>query len=110
MWKQIHKKMRSKSGETLAEVLVAMLIIAISTMLLVVMTNTAGSIDISTRKRDKVFYEELTRAETHTVAAGETAENGKIIIKDADGTGSDQEIDVTVYGGRGLISYEKKAP
>ena len=106
MWKQINKKLRSQSGESLAEVLIAMLIIAISTMMMVVMFNTAGSIDIATRNRDETFYEELTHAETHTTADGETAENGKVIIKDMDGSTTDQEIDVTVYGGKGLASYE----
>ena len=106
MWKRIHKKLSSRSGETLAEVLIALLIIALSTMLLVVMINTAGSIDIRIRGRDKTFYEDLTRAETHTSAEGETEETGKVIITDADGKSTDQEITVKVYGGNGLISYE----
>ena len=104
MWKQIHRKLRSRSGETLAEVLIALLIISLSSMLLVVMISTAGRIDMATRARDKMFYEELNLAETHT---GGTETTGTIKIS---GGSTDQYIEVTVYGGNGLTSYEKKAP
>ena len=102
MKNQIFKKLRSHSGETLAEVLVALLIIALSSMLLLVMINTASSMDIATRNRDKTFYEDLTRAETQPE---ENAESGTIIITDENDL--EQTIDVKVYGGQGLASYEK---
>ena len=115
MWKQIHKKLRSRAGETLAEVLVALLIIALSSMLLVVMYNVATSIDLATRARDKIFYEDLSRAETHSSApGGAEAGSSKIQITDVTGVADLtegkllKEFDVTTYGGNGLTSYEKK--
>ena len=101
MEKRLQEKLRSRSGETLAEVLIALLIIALSTMLLVVMINTAGSIDIATRGRDKTFYDALASAETHD---GD-GEHGKIKI--AEGVNTLDTIDVTVYGGNGLTAYGK---
>ena len=103
MRKLIHKKIRSRSGETMAEVLVALLIIALSSMLLVSMISTAASIDARTRERDKTFYEDLSRAETRT-AAGGAAGTGEVIIT---GGSASQTIHVTIYGGNGLTSYER---
>ena len=104
MRKQIRNKLRSRSGETLAEVLVALLIIALSSMLLVVMYNTAASIDMRTRQRDRTFYEELQHAETHYVQ-GAAAEEGVVSITVSDES-SPKHIDVTVHGGSGLTSYK----
>ena len=80
MGKQIHKKIRSRSGESLAEVLVAMLIISLSTMLLAVMIITAGSIDMAARRRDDTFYGDLTRAETRPAEDAETGETITVTI------------------------------
>ena len=107
MWKRIQKRLSAQSGETLAEVLVALLIIALSSMLLVVMINTAARIDLRTRQRDKTFYEDLTHAETHYVE-GTEAETGKVRIS-ISATDS-RLIDVTVHGGNGLTSYKKLPP
>ena len=100
MWKRIHKKLRARSGETLAEVLVALLIIALSSALLLVMINTAASIDLKTRARDKTFYEDLTGAETHTGTAG----SGEIAITVEDDSSFLLKIPVTTYGGNGMTS------
>ena len=106
MWKQIQKKLRSRSGETLVEVLIALMIIALSSMLLVVMITTAASIDMSTRSRDETFYEDLTRAETRP--ADDAAGSGQIQIEIAGSTPA--PLDVTVYGGNRLASYAKPTP
>ena len=99
----IRRKLQSRSGETLAEVLIAMLIVALASMLLVVMITTSGSIDITARNRDTRFYEGLSNAELHEDSTG----NGKIVIK-KDGVDI-ADFDVTLYGGSGLTSYEKAA-
>ena len=106
MRKRIYNKLSSRSGETLAEVLVALLIIALSSMLLVVMMGTASGIDRQTRQREETFYKDLSNAETHTAEDG-TPATGEIRIKTPDD--ETQTIQVTVYGGSGLTSYEKKA-
>ena len=111
MRKRTLEKLRSRSGETLAEVLVALLIIALSSMLLVVMYNTAASIDLRTRARDKVFYADLTRAETRPGSDAPDAGATGSTIKIVDVTGGTdsllQTFPVTTYGGNGLVSYQK---
>ena len=102
MCKQIHKKLRARSGETLAEVLIALLIIALSSMLLVVMINTAGSINLTTRRIDEKFYEDLTSAE---IRGGTPYDTGSIVITTE--TGSEQRVGIDLYGGDRMASYAK---
>ena len=99
------RKLKSRAGESLAEVLVAMLIVAFATMLLVVMISASASMDAAARKADKTFYEDLSGAETHT-RAGEDAVSGTVIIKN--GAGLYQKVDVETFGGSGLTSYKKE--
>lgn len=106
MWKTIHKKLHSHSGESLAEVLVALLIIALSSMLLVAMISTASSMDIATRNRDKIFYNDLTLAETQEDSG---IGSGNILIIDEASKDEIDKVPVTIYGGHGLISYKKSA-
>ena len=104
MMKKIRSKLRARSGESLAEVLVALLIIALSSMLLAAMVQTAGGINISVRERDAAFYEELSDAEAHT---GETAQGKVKISGQGLGPGGSISVTVSTYGGDGLTSYQK---
>lgn len=104
---RIHRKLRERSGETLVEVLIALLIIALSSFLLAVMVSTAGNIDMTTRNRDREFYEELTHADTRTVEEGGAPKDGNVVIA-VDGEADPIEVEVNVYGGVGLASYAKK--
>ena len=108
MRKKVFDKLSARSGETLAEVLIALLIVALSGMLLAVMVSTASAMDRQTRARDELFYKDLSHAETHTVEDGAPAGTGRIVIE-IDGTDTSAAVDVSVYGGNGLTSYEKKA-
>lgn len=69
----VWKKRRNRRGETFAEVLVAMLVIGLSTCLLAGMVQTALSIDGQMRQADSGpngFYPALARAEAHTFDPG----------------------------------------
>lgn len=104
MRQKLSKKIRSRSGETLAEVLVALLIIVLAVALMIVMINTAASIDINARERDKGFYENLTAAETYTGPST----GGNVIIK-IDGEAADHTVVVDVYGSGRLNAYKKQS-
>lgn len=107
MPKAIQNKLRSRRGESLAEVLVAMLIIALSVLLLAVMVTTAGSINMQTRRRDEQFYKDLSAAETFGDYNGARAAAEKTVL--IAGTGTDYDIHVsqkvTLHGSDRLLSY-----
>ena len=100
------KKLRARSGETLAEVLVALLVIGMASLVLAVMVTTAGRMDSSVRQRDILFAEDLEKAEQKSEVRDDA---GHITVK-ADGGSNSVTVtyDVTFYGGHGLTSYEEK--
>ena len=100
--KPILRKLRSHNGETLAEVLVALLIIVLAVMLLVSMVTTSGRIDIATRNHDEDFYDELSDAEKQETPLS----SGAQIVISGEGI-EDITIPVDLYGGDNLTSYAK---
>lgn len=60
---------RARRGETFVEVLIALLITALATLLLAAMVGVSGSIDIAARKKDEEFYAALTRVEQQDTGA-----------------------------------------
>lgn len=113
------QKLTSRRGETLAEVLVAMLIIALAVLLLAATVTTAGGINMRTRARDAHFYAELSAAETRaaydeTGAAAPTPRPYEVSIQVylpngssgwvPDGTAAN--VSVTLYGGDHLLTYQ----
>ena len=111
MPKPIQNKLRSRRGESLAEVLVAMLIIALSVLLLAAMVSAAGAINMRTRARDEQFYKELSTAETFGDYLGTQGVTNKIKIQElrTDGTdGIQMDLTVTAHGGDALLSYSAK--
>lgn len=62
------RKVKNRRGETLTEVLVALLVVTLSICLLTVMVNTSMSINAQMRQADSGddgFYPALSDAETH---------------------------------------------
>ncbi len=103
--KNVLAKIRSRSGESLAEVLVAMLIILLAALLLMSMVSASGNIDMQVKEQDSSFYDALSRLEKKA-GAGET---GKVVTV-TDETGTKIEIEVKVYTQDGMRAYEKGAP
>ncbi len=93
---------RAQRGETLAEVLVALLIVALSTMLLVTMVMTSARINIAAREKDKAFYEAVSKVEAMDADTG----GFTMLIEPEDGTAPDS-IPVTGYTSGGLTIYKK---
>ena len=99
-------KLRSRRGETFVEVLVALLIVALATMLLASMVTASGSIDANTREQDEKFYDAVSALESGEVdtAAGGTATTGKKVTVNWDGT--NVEVNVDIYEQDGLKAWK----
>ncbi len=57
-------KARSRKGETMAEVLVSLLVVTLAALLMATMVSTSGSINLAARKMDEKFYEALSKVES----------------------------------------------
>ena len=106
--KNVLAKIRSRSGESLAEVLVAMLIILLAALLLMSMVSASGNIDMQVKEQDSSFYDALSQLEQK---AGTESATGEVTVT-ADGAGTPFEIkiDVKVYTQDGMRAYEKDVP
>lgn len=76
------KKLSDQSGETLAELLVSILIGGLSTLMLLTSVNASASMNQKTLQSDETFYTELTAAERGTALPDQTitmqlTENGR---------------------------------
>ena len=101
---------RAQKGETLAEVLVALLIVALAALLLASMTATSGTIDIAARQKDTAFYAALTRVEAMDSTAKESGHQAVIEqIEPVTGepmSGTAKNYQVDVYTADGLTLYK----
>lgn len=75
-------KLRSSRGETLVETLAAILVLALSALLLANVTVSSARLNRSARKSDTAFRQELKTAET----VPDTAD-GKVTVSDTTGGG-----------------------
>lgn len=112
------KKTASRRGETFIELLVSILIIALSAALLFGMYQASGNINRAAQQMDDNLYQAVTEAGNQT---GEP-QKGKVSfeIKDmtsADGLipggadgGNSGEIDVHIYSNDAVTTYSKTAP
>lgn len=108
------KKLHSAHGETLVEVLAAVLICSLAVLLLVSYATAAARIDKNTEKGDEAYYTALNAAEAH---AGVTAEGSEVpaapvegTVSVSDGTMAAPPVSVLYYGGDGVYSYAIPAP
>ena len=95
---------RAQRGESLAEVLVAMLIVALATLLLASMVMASAHINIAAREKDKAFYEALRKVESMEPA---TMEGSSYTVNISDASGVRKQCAVTVYTQDGLTLYKK---
>lgn len=98
-------KLRSRAGETLVEILVALLIIALASILMVGMYSASTSIDKSARDQDKRLYESLSAVEGGTATKLTTIT--EITLDDTDTSGKDVTIKVDVYEDGAFTAYRK---
>ena len=99
--RQSIRKLRSRRGETLVEVLVSILVAGLSVLLLAGMISTAARFNGAARRADERLYEQLSAAE----AQGPDADLGRASVVLTVG-GVRDPIPVYVYGlPDGLCSY-----
>ena len=86
---------RARRGETFIEVLIALLIVVLSTLLLVVMVGASGSIDIAARQQDEKFYEALSEVESMQADRQEKTGSYFVTITPSDGsTATEAQVDI----------------
>lgn len=114
--KKIMSKLRSRAGETFSEVLIALLIVALSAFLLSALVTSSGQVDMAVRRADESFYDsvsELEKRDTTTPSEGElTVKVSEAEVKNTDGTTpifvKESQVDVYIYKSGGMISYSAK--
>lgn len=98
-------KLRSKRGETLAEILVSIVLLGLSISILSAMLITAYNLNKAAKEADDTYYSELSAAE----GQGEADRIGKgtVIIKEKDSLNA-VEVEIDLFGvedENGLRSY-----
>ena len=98
------RKLRSKSGETLAEVLVAILVVAVSASLFLGMVAVSARINRQAVKADARFYKAMSLLECFEAEEGAVEQrSGSLRVE---GSGVAEELPVTVFYGDDMVSYQ----
>lgn len=103
--KRIREKLRSKCGETLVGILVAILIIALSAGLFAAMYLTSMKINLSAQEQDELLYEAVGTLEGMKESANKKTSEGQVQYKSesySDG------VDVEYFTQDGLSVYHDK--
>lgn len=102
------RKLKDSRGETLVELLAAILIAALSVAVLFTCCMASAEMGRETRDADREYYELLSQAEKQQ---GDAADTAKVTVaRDGGGTATETELPVNLYGGKDLYSYKKGAP
>lgn len=99
----LQNKLRARRGETLAEVLIALLVLGLSTVMLAGMLNTAGQLSADAQKRDEAFVQALNEMEERSPTEIRTETGKKVTIEENGMTKC--TIDVTVYTNGRMTAY-----
>lgn len=103
----LKRKLRSSRGETLTEILAAILVCAFSIMLLVGMIATSMNINRQARELDQEFYAALSHVETHVFSAADDP----CVVKLTGGAGvTSLTLNVQSYTENGLTIYGEVSP
>jgi type II secretory pathway pseudopilin PulG len=98
------RKLKNRSGETLIETLVAILIVSLASVVLVQTVITSAQMSSRSGSADKKFSEALAAAETQSSSTG----SGTVTVT-KDGAGESFSVPVNIYGGgsgdKTLTSY-----
>lgn len=104
----MREKWRDERGETLIEVVASILIMTLSVLLLLSAAIVSVRINERAKELDKAFYsvwnaaeEQSTKALSSIVLAGSTVEVKQI----SPVSGSSVSVEVSFYGGEGVLSY-----
>lgn len=105
----LQKKLRSRRGETLTEILVSLAILVLSISLLVTMIMSAGKITEEVKTQDKNYNEEASAAERGDILTDESPATVVISLDGSTDSNFQVKIDVDICGKEDgtLRSYKK---
>ncbi len=99
------RKWNDSRGETLVEVLAAILIASLSVTLIFGAIMPSTTMDHQAQDLDEKYYEVFSKAERQE-SGDELSVTTKVTMADKNaGAGAEKEVTVTFYGGEGAISY-----
>lgn len=112
MQRRVFNKLKSKKGETLVGILVAVLIIALSAGMFAAMYSAAGNINLSARRRDEKFFESVENLEKNIESGGDNKADGTLTYTPTDENGNPEatgssQVNVEVFTEDGMTSYRK---
>lgn len=103
--RRIAERMKRKSGETLIESLVSILIFTCASIIMLTMITAAGDINRRAKDADRAHFSQMTAAE---MAEGEAVANGTVTFTV---NGVSESVCVDVYGqGTDLYAYYATEP
>ena len=91
---------RAQRGETMVEVLVALLIVTLATLLLASIVSVSFSINLTARQKDEKFYKALSKVEAMNSGAKVNDGITKSVVIEPDPTDPTEptvKVDVDVY-------------
>lgn len=95
------RKLKDSRGETLVELLAAILIAALSVAVLFTCCLASSEMGRETQAADERYYESLSNAEGRRG----TPVDGKVRVA---GDSTHTDVDIQLYGGDGMYSYQWK--
>ena len=102
---------RARRGETLVEVLVALLIVVLATLLLSSMVTASAGINFTARQKDERFYAALSKVEAmDSVVEVTGAPAQEVIITNNADPADETKIEVDVYTSDNLAMYKRSEP
>lgn len=114
VFQRFYRKIKKAAGETLAETLVSVLIISLSSVTLATLINFSSNMNLKAREYDKNLDEALTTVTTGTKTSGEAAETleTKVVVQLDSETKEECPVKLTYaeIGEKMLTSYELKIP
>lgn len=99
------KKLRDTRGETLVEVLAAILVASLSVTLLFSCVMASSNLDVQAKSVDEDYYQALSAADGQN---GTAKNSDEVTIASEDKEDVSKDITVDIYGGEGLYSYSRK--
>lgn len=114
MIKKIKCRLSSRKGETLIEILVAVLIIAMSAGLFATMYTASMNINLSARRQDEAMYDAVGKLENMEGSGGTDAKEGTVQYEAAGDNAyevtpgkSEAEVDILTQDGMSVYKSRK---
>ncbi|NLD20514.1 MAG: hypothetical protein GX663_09805 [Clostridiales bacterium] len=99
------KKLNSKAGESLPEVLIAVLIVAMGMLMLSTMLNVSSRMIDKSQSKVKAVYADVGEIDKKEGVA-ESGKTVEITYERPNGTTAKEMVNIKLYRGDNLISYE----